>query len=87
MLNKFPILDIDTITTNKELEKLQEEVNEFIEATENNDIDNMREEFFDTIQVLLNVMDRYGLLDDLENDLDVHVDKLIKRGWEINKYI
>lgn len=87
MCKKFPVLDIDEITTLEELEKLQEEVGEFIQAIENEDMDNMKEEFFDVIQVLVNIMNRYNLVDDLEDDLEVHIEKLRKRNWEIKKYI
>lgn len=87
MPKKFPVLDIDEITTLEELEKLQEEVGEFIQAIENEDMDNMKEEFFDVIQVLVNIMNRYNLVDDLEDDLEVHIEKLRKRKWQINKYI
>lgn len=86
-MNKFPILDISEISLATEVDKLTEETHEFINAIANNDEDNMIEEFFDVIQVMVNVLYRYQITYKLEDGLQVHIEKLKSRGWEIEKWI
>lgn len=86
-MNKFPILDISGISLATEVDKLTEETHEFINAISNNDEDNMIEEFFDVIQVMVNVLYRYQIAYKLEDGLQEHIEKLKSRGWEIEKWI
>ena len=87
MKKKFPILDIDDISTEEEINKLNEEVKEFIVAMENEDLENMIEEFYDVIQVMINLAYRYDVINDLEEGLNKHLRKINKRNWNIIKYI
>lgn len=84
---QFPILDISEISLATEVDKLTEETHEFINAISNNDEDNMIEEFFDVIQVMVNVLYRYQITYKLEDGLQEHIEKLKSRGWEIEKWI
>ena len=87
MDNKFPILDISKISLVEEVDKLTEETHEFINAIINNDEDNMIEEALDVFQVVINILYRYELTDKLEEGLQVHIEKLKSRGWNIEKYL
>ena len=84
---KFPALDISKYTTLEELNKLQEEVQEFKVALLLDDEDNMLEEAWDVIQVLINILNRYELTDYLEESLYIHKKKLMSRNWKIDKFI
>lgn len=84
---QFPILDISEISLATEVDKLTEETHEFINAIANNDEENMIEEALDVIQVLVNILHRYELTDKLEEGLKIHIEKLKRRGWEIDKYL
>lgn len=86
-MNKFPILDISEISLATEVDKLTEETHEFINAIANNDEENMIEEFFDVIQVMVNVLYRYQITYKLDEGLKVHIEKLKSRGWEIEEWI
>lgn len=86
-MSKFPILDISKISLVEEVDKLTEETHEFINAITNNDEDNMIEEALDVIQVLVNILYRYELIDKLEEGLKIHIEKLKSRGWNIEKYL
>ncbi len=84
---KYPVLDISKYTTLEEMNKLQEEVQEFKVALLLDDEDNMLEEALDVIQVLINILNRYELTDYLEEALYIHKKKLASRGWKLDKYI
>lgn len=84
---QFPILDISEISLATEVDKLTEETHEFINAIANNDEDNIIEEFFDVIQVMVNVLYRYQITYKLEDGLQEHIEKLKSRGWEIEEWI
>ena len=86
-MNKFPILDISKISLVEEVDKLSEETHEFINAMVNNDEENMIEEFFDVIQVMINILHRYDITYKLEDGLQDHIEKLVSRGWNIEKYL
>ena len=86
-MNKFPILDISKISLVEEVDKLSEETHEFINAISNNDEDNMIEEAFDIFQVVINILDRYKLIDKLDDGLQDHIKKLVSRGWNIEKWL
>ncbi len=84
---KYPVLDISKYTTLEEMNKLQEEVQEFKVAILLDDEDNMLEEALDVMQVLFNILNRYELTDYLEEALYLHKKKLASRGWKLDKYI
>ena len=84
---KYPVLDISKYTTLEEMNKLQEEVQEFKVAILLDDEDNMLEEALDVMQVLFNILNRYELTDYLEEALFLHKKKLASRGWKLDKYI
>lgn len=84
---KYPVLDISKYTTLEEMNKLQEEVQEFKVAILLDDEDNMLEEALDVMQVIFNILNRYELTDYLEEALYLHKKKLASRGWRLDKYI
>ena len=86
-MNKFPILDISQISLIEEVDKLTEETHEFINAISNNDEENIIEEFYDVIQVMINILYKYELIDELEKGLSLHNEKIVNRGWNIEKWI
>ena len=86
-MNKFPILDISQISLIEEVDKLTEETHEFINAISNNDEENIIEEFFDVMQVMLNILYKYELTDKLQEGLSLHNEKIVNRGWDIVKWI
>ena len=83
-MSKFPVLNTDEYSILTEYSKLTEEVQEFIGATNK---DNLVEEFFDVIQVMVNIMDKNNLLDALPDGLDKHIDKMNVRNWIIKKWL
>lgn len=84
---KYPVLDISKYTTLEEMNKLQEEVQEFKVAILLDDEDSMLEEALDVMQVIFNILNRYELTDYLEETLYLHKKKLASRGWKLDKYI
>lgn len=84
---KYPVLDISKYTTLEEMNKLQEEVQEFKVAILLDDEDNMLEEALDVMQVIFNILNRYELTDYLEEALYLHKKKLASRGWRLDKFI
>jgi phosphoribosyl-ATP pyrophosphohydrolase len=65
-----------------EIAKCMEEDKEFINGVLKGDIDNTIEEFWDSAQTKLNVMDMIGIpVDMVYKDLDKHIRKMIKRGY------
>ena len=85
--NEFPILDISKISLVEEVDKLTEETHEFINAIIKNDEENMIEEFFDVIQVMINILHRYDITYKLGDGLQDHIVKLTSRGWNIQEWI
>lgn len=45
------------------------------------------EEFYDVIQVLVNIMDKNNLIDELPKGLDKHIEKMKDRGWNIKQWV
>lgn len=83
-LNNFPVLNTEEYSILTEYSKLTEEVQEFIGAPNK---ENLVEEFFDIIQVLVNIMDKNNLLSDLPKGLNLHIEKLKARGWDIKQWL
>lgn len=84
----FPILDTSEIGFEIELEKLKEETEELLGAVikyKTNEfelIDNVIEESYDVIQVVVNIIDRLGVMDYMTEGLERHIEKLRRRGWK-----
>lgn len=65
-----------------EIRKCNEEDEEFLKAVMKCDIDNVIEEFWDSVQTKLNVMGMMGIPTDvIYRDLDKHIKKMNKRGY------
>ena len=65
-----------------ELSKCIEEDREFIDGALNNDVDNVIEEFWDSVQTKLNVMSMLGISTDVIYDgLYKHISKMNDRGY------
>lgn len=68
------------------LGKLDEEYYEFFCAIEFADNDNALEEFYDVIQVMVNILDKVGITTkEIESAYFKHHRKLLERGWEFKK--
>lgn len=66
----------------KELEKCREEDSEFEKGVLSNDINNTIEEFWDSTQTKLNVMEMMGIPTEIiYKDLDKHIEKMDRRGY------
>ena len=66
--------------------KLEEEYEEFLSAIEFADDDNALEEFYDVIQVMVNILDKVGITTkEIESAYFKHHRKLLERGWEFKK--
>ena len=68
------------------LGKLDEEYEEFLSAVEFSDNENLLEEFYDVIQVMVNILDKMGITSkEIESAYFKHHRKLLDRGWEFKK--
>ena len=66
--------------------KLEEECDEFLSAIEFADSDNALEEFYDVIQVMVNILDKIDTTSrEVEGGYFKHHRKLLDRGWEFKK--
>ena len=66
--------------------KLDEEYEEFLSAIEFADDDNALEEFYDVIQVMVNILDKVDITTkEIESAYFKHHRKLLDRGWEFKK--
>ena len=66
--------------------KLEEECDEFLSAIEFADDDNALEEFYDVIQVMVNILDKVDITTkEIESAYFKHHRKLLDRGWEFKK--
>ena len=66
--------------------KLEEECDEFLSAIEFADDDNALEEFYDVIQVMVNILDKVRITNkEIESAYFKHHRKLLDRGWEFKK--
>ena len=74
-------LDIEEL-----LGKLDEEYEEFLSAVEFSDNENLLEEFYDVIQVMVNILDKIDInTKEVEGAYFKHHRKLLDRGWEFKK--
>lgn len=77
-----PLVNVPETLTG-EIRKLYTEVGEFSIGTLKNDVENTIEEFYDVIQVMINIMDMLDIpIEEIENGQMRHRDKLISRGWK-----
>ena len=66
--------------------KFEEECDEFLSAIEFADNDNALEEFYDVIQVMVNILDKIDTTSkEIESAYFKHHRKLLDRGWEFKK--
>ena len=66
--------------------KLEEEYEEFLSAVEFSDNENLLEEFYDVIQVMVNILDKVDInTKEIESGYFKHHRKLLDRGWEFKK--
>ena len=66
--------------------KLEEEYDEFLSAIEFADDNNVLEEFYDVIQVMVNILDKIDITTkEVEGAYFKHHRKLLDRGWEFKK--
>ena len=74
-------LDIEEL-----LGKLGEEYEELLSAVEFSDNENLLEEFYDVIQVMVNILDKIDInTKEIESAYFKHHRKLLDRGWEFKK--
>ena len=90
--DKFPVLDTNKIDLKTQILKVREESEEFIEAcklyTERKiKEDPVLEEAFDTIQTIINALDRLGLTRSFKSELEKHKRKMNERGWKVKYHI
>ena len=66
--------------------KLDEEYEEFLSAIEFSDNENLLEEFYDVIQVMVNILDKVDInTKEVEGAYFKHHRKLLDRGWKFKK--
>ena len=81
----YPITN-ENLNSGELLLKLDEEYEEFLSAIEFVDNDNALEEFYDVIQVMVNILDKMGITSkEIESAYFKHHRKLLDRGWEFKK--
>lgn len=79
---RMKFLKNNNATLEEQIQKCNEEVNEFISGIEKRDAYNIIEEFFDVIQAMLHVIKLLNLKGELKHGLKRHNKKLKNRGWE-----
>lgn len=68
----------------EQIQKVKEEDGEFLMGVYSKDIENIIEEFYDSIQVKLSLMDKLGITkEQLEEGNEKHMIKILNRGWEV----
>ena len=81
----YPITN-ENLNSGELLLKLDEEYEEFLSAIEFADDDNALEEFYDVIQVMVNILDKIDInTKEIESAYFKHHRKLLDRGWEFKK--
>ena len=81
----YPITN-ENLNSGELLLKLDEEYEEFLSAIEFVDNENALEEFYDVIQVMVNILDKMGITSkEIESAYFKHHRKLLDRGWEFKK--
>ena len=81
----YPITN-ENLNSGELLLKLDEEYEEFLSAIEFVDNENALEEFYDVIQVMVNILDKIDInTKEIESAYFKHHRKLLDRGWEFKK--
>ena len=81
----YPITN-ENLNSGELLLKLDEEYEEFLSAIEFADNENIIEEFYDVIQVMVNILDKIDTTSrEVEGGYFKHHRKLLDRGWEFKK--
>ena len=81
----YPISN-ENLNSGELLLKLDEEYEAFLSSIEFVDNDNVLEEFYDVIQVMVNILDKMGITTkEIESAYFKHHRKLLDRGWEFKK--
>ena len=81
----YPVSN-ESLNLDELMEKFEEEYEEFLSAIEFADNDNALEEFYDVIQVMVNILDKIDInTKEIESAYFKHHRKLLDRGWEFKK--
>ena len=81
----YPVSN-ESLNLDELMEKFEEEYEEFLSAIEFANDDNALEEFYDVIQVMVNIMDMLEIsTKDIESAYFKHHRKLLDRGWKFKK--
>lgn len=81
----YPVSN-ENLNLDELMEKFEEECDEFLSAIEFADDDNALEEFYDVIQVMVNILDKIDITTkEIESAYFKHHRKLLDRGWEFKK--
>ena len=81
----YPVSN-ENLNSGELLLKLDEEYEEFLSSIEFVDNDNALEEFYDVIQVMVNILDKMDITSkEIESGYFKHHRKLLDRGWEFKK--
>lgn len=68
-----------------QLEKIEEEIDEVVEALVNNDADNLVEESWDVIQSILGLIKIKGLEKEFKEGFEKHREKMLSRGYKLEQ--
>lgn len=81
----YPVSN-ESLNLDELMEKFEEEYEEFVIAVESFDYENVLEEFYDVVQVMVNIMDMLEITTkEIESAYFKHHRKLLERGWEFKK--
>ena len=81
----YPVSN-ESLNLDELMEKFEEECDEFLSAIEFTDNENIIEEFYDVIQVMVNILDKIDTTSrEIESAYFKHHRKLLERGWEFKK--
>lgn len=69
----------------KQIEKIEEEVDEVVEALINNDTSNLVEECWDVIQATLGLIKIKGLEKEFREGFEKHREKMLSRGYKLEE--
>lgn len=68
-----------------QVEKIDEEIDEVVEALINNDTDNIIEECWDVIQAILGLIKIKGLEKEFKKGFEKHKGKILGRGYKLEQ--
>lgn len=79
------LVDTSHLDMKTQRAKLKEEVEEFLSASNKNDLENLVEEYFDVIQVMNSILDKKDCTHMVELGEVRHRMKLGSRGWKFKE--